>query len=253
MKTFKRGLQFLITLVFITNVAIAQEAPTMFVVHTDNVNFDKLPQYEKSIKDLKENCSKHDLKDIDWTAISIEDGRYVYVSPITSMADLDKRPMAQLAEKMGKEAMEKLFDDMDQCYDSYSNAVVHHIPELSYMPEGFSLEGKNHREYHFLYYPPKNAKAIKEAIGKVKELFESKGIKNGYNMYHSGFGSNGNYYMVSIAGKDDVDIATGGQENDKLFGEDKGDTFFNVIKLTTKYDQVEGTIRPDLSYYPTKD
>nr|WP_321235252.1 hypothetical protein [uncultured Psychroserpens sp.] len=251
MKFFKRGLLFLITAVFATNFANAQDAPTMFVVHTDNVKFEKLPQYEQAAKSLKDNCVKHEIEGLNWTAISIEDGRYVYVSPIKNMADLDKDPMAPLFEKMGEEAAEKLFDDMNQCYDSHSNAIVHHSPELSYIPEGYSSEGKNHREYHFLYYPPKHGKAMKEAMGKVKELFKSKGIKNGYNVYHSGFGSEESYYMVSIAGKDDVSIAMGGKENDKLFGDDKGPTFFNVIKLTSKYDQVEGDIRPDLSYNPS--
>ncbi|WP_460218761.1 hypothetical protein [Psychroserpens sp. MEBiC05023] len=251
MKTLKTGLVLLITMIFAVNFGNSQDTPTMFVVHTDNVKFEKLPQYEKAAKSLKDNCAKHDIKGLNWTAISIEDGRYVYVSPIKSMADLDNDPMAPLFEKMGKEAAEKLFSDMNQCYDSHSNAIVHHSPDLSYIPEGYSSEGKNHREYHFLYYPPKHGKAMKEAMMKVKELFESKGIKNGYNVYHSGFGSEESYYMVSIAGKDDVSIAMGGQENDKLFGDDKGPTFFNVIKLTSKYDQVEGDIRPDLSYNPS--
>ncbi|WP_298901553.1 hypothetical protein [uncultured Psychroserpens sp.] len=253
MKTLKRGLIILISVVFAANISYAQDAPTMFVVHTDNVKFEKIPQYEQAAKSLKDNCVKHDIKGVNWTTISVEDGRYVYVSPIENMADLDKNPMAPLFEKMGEEAAGKLFNDMDQCYDSHNNSIIHYNAELSYTPEGYSTEGKNHREYHFLYYPPKNAKAMKEAMAKVKALFESKGIKNGYSIYHSGFGSPESYYMVSIAGKDDVAIAMGGKENDEIFGDDKGDTFFNVIKLTSKYDQVEGDIRPDLSYTPTKE
>ena len=43
-----------------------------------------------------------------------------------------------------------------------------------------------------------------------------------------------------------------GKENDVLLGDDKATTFFKVIKLTTKYDQIEASIRPDLSYYSSK-
>ena len=242
------------TLLFAFNLANAQdEQPTMFVVHTDNVNFDMMPKYEQLAKQLKENCEKYNVQGVNWTAISIEDGRYVYVSPIKNMAELDKNPMAGLAEKMGKDAMGKMFNEMDDCYDSHSNAVVHFKPELSYIPEGYNDEGKNHREYHFLYYSPKNAKEMKEGMAKVKEMFKTKGVKNGYSVYHSGFGSEGSYYMVSISGKDDLDIAQGGKENDELLGDDKAKQhFMNVIRLTTKYDQVEGDIRPDLSYSPSK-
>ena len=37
--------------------------------------------------------------------------------------------------------------------------------------------------------------AMKEAMTKVKEMFEAKGVKNGYEVYHSGFGSDGPYYQ----------------------------------------------------------
>ncbi|OUR91781.1 hypothetical protein A9Q87_08210 [Flavobacteriales bacterium 34_180_T64] len=257
MKLLNRGLLILVLALFTCNISFAQEekkedAPIMFSVHTDNVKFAMMPQYEKLAKQLKENCEKHNVQGVDWTAISIEDGRYVFVSQIENMAELDKNIFAELFEKMGKEAAGAMFDKMDECYDSHSNSITHYIPALSYHPEGYSSEGKNHREYHFLYYAPKDGKAMGEAMEGVKKLFEAKGVKNGYSVYHSGFGSEESYFMVSIAGTSDMSIAQGGMENDKLLGDEKDATFFNVIKLTTKYDQVEGTIRPDLSYYPKK-
>lgn len=253
MKILKKGILILVVIVFAINISHSQDAPTMFVVHTDNVKFEKIPEYEQASKSLKENCEKHAIADLTYTAISVEDGRYVYVSPIENMAELDKNPMGALFEKMGKEAAGKLFSDMDQCYDSHGNAVIHHLPKLSYRPDAYTTEGKNFREYHFLYYSPKNGKALEEAIMKIKELFQSKGVKNGYDVYHSGFGSEESYYMVSVAGEDNMDIAMIGKENDKLLGEERGPTFFNMIKLTSRYDQVEGQIRPDLSYYPAKE
>jgi len=75
---------------------------------------------------------------------------------------------------------------------------------------------------------------MKDGMAQVKAMFKTKGVKNGYDVYHSGFGSEESYYMIS------------------LFGGDKAATFFNVIKLTTKHDQVEASFRPDLSYYPSK-
>ncbi|WP_299117154.1 hypothetical protein [uncultured Winogradskyella sp.] len=258
MKIFKKGILILLTAVFTFNFSYSQEKekeqqPTMFVVHTDNVKFEMMPKYEEISKKFKTVCEENDIKDMTWTTISVEDGRYVYVSPITNMADLDKNPMESLAKKIGEEEMKKMFDGMDECYDSHSDAIVHFMPELSYMPEGYNTQDKNQREYHFLYYSPKNGKEMKEAMAKVKEMFETKGVKNGYEVYHSGFGSDENYFMVSIAGTSDVAIAQGGEENDKILGDERKATFWNVIKLTTKYDQVEASIRPDLSYYPSNE
>lgn len=254
MKIFKKGMLALMTVVFAFNVSNAQdEQPTMFAVHTDNVNFNMMAQYEGLAKQLKDNCEKYNIKDASWTAISVEDGRYVYVTPIKSMADLDKNPMGDLAEKMGEEEMGEMFEKMNECYDSHSDEIVHFIPKLSYLPEGYNTQDKNYREYHFLYYSPKDAKGMSESMEKVRDMFKAKGVKNGYEVYHSGFGSEESYYMVAIAGEDGLSIAKGGKENDELLGDDKDATFYNVIKLTTKYDQVEATIRPDLSYAPSNE
>ncbi len=255
MRTLTNGLLILALTVFTFNVTLAQDydGPTMFSVHTDNVKFEKMMQYEESAKELKDNFVKYNIQDVNWTAISIEDGRYVYVSPIKSMADLDKNDMATLFEKMGKEEASAMFKKMNECYDSHSNNVVHYNPNLSYHPEGEITEGKNYREYHFLYYPPRNSTAMRDGMKAVKALFESKGIKSGYSVYHSGFGSEEGYYMVSISAKDDVEIAQNGKANDEAFGKDGEAVFFNVIQLTTRYDQVTGRVRPDLSYYPKKE
>ncbi len=58
--------------------------------------------------------------------------------------------------------------------------------------------------------------------------------------------------MVSIAAKGELEIAQNGKINDEAFGAEKDAVFFKVISLTSRYDQVEGTIRPDLSYSPKK-
>lgn len=252
MKNFKKGVYFQLVALFVTCSIWAQDnQPTMFTVHTDNVKFNKIMQYEEAAKELKSNFEKHNINDVSWTALSIEDGRYVYVSAIENMAELDKNIMAGLYEKMGEKAADAMFEKMDECYDSHSNSIVHYLPKMSYHPESEgSMEGKNHREYHFLYYAPKNAKAMKEGMMEIHDMFKNRNIKNGYSVYHSGFGSPESYYMVSISAKDGLEIAQNGKLNDETFTEEDQAKFFEVIQLTTRYDKVEGRLRPDLSYYP---
>lgn len=227
------------------------KAPTMFVVHTDHVKFDKMQQYEAVAKEMRDLMEKHQIKDGYYTTLSIEDGRYVYVSPISSMADLDKNPMGDLYEKVGEEKFAAMFSKMDDCYDNHHDNIVHRIDDLSYMPEGYSTEGKNYREYHFLYYAPRNSAAMNKAMAGVKAMFESKNIKNGYEVYHSGFGDDESYYMVAVSGTDAMAIAQGGKSNNELMGDEGQAALYEVIKLASKYDQVEGNMRPDLSYLPT--
>ena len=56
--------------------------------------------------------------------------------------------------------------------------------------------------------------------------------------------------MVSIAAEDQMDLAKSGQENDAAFGPEGQAVFYEVIKLTSDYEKIEGRVRPDLSYSP---
>jgi hypothetical protein len=251
MKSVKQLFKVLALIFLVGNFAYAQgEQPIMFSVHTDYVNFNKMTQYEEAAKQLKDECVKHDIKDANWMTVSAEDGRYMYVTPIKNMADLDKNTMSGLYEKMGEEEAGKMFKKMNECYDSHGDHIVYYIPELSYNPEGYSRDGMNEREYHFLYYSPQNGAALGEAMKGIKDLWAEKGVKYGYNVYHSGFGSDKGYFMVAIAGKNAMYFAETGEENDKLLGEDGQKALYDMIQLTYKYDQVNADIRPDLSYTP---
>ncbi|NNE32162.1 MAG: hypothetical protein HKN40_07315, partial [Winogradskyella sp.] len=81
--------------------------------------------------------------------------------------------------------------------------------------------------------------------------YKTKGIKNGYNVYKSGFGSDEAYYMVEVAGEDFVSIASDGKANSETLGDDGKAALFELIQLASRYDQVNGEIREDLSYYPS--
>lgn len=255
MKQLKFISKLIILVLCTSTITYAQEKeqPPMYVVHTDYVNFNKMAQYEQVAKELKDNCVKHNIQDADWMTVTAEDGRYMYVSEIKNMGELDNNPMASLYKKMGEDAAGAMLNKMDECYDKHGNEIVHYIPELSYNPEGYSREGMNFREYHFLYYHPQNGKALNESMKKIKKMFADKGVKNGYNVYHSGFGSDESYFMVAIAGKSSLHVAQTGEENDALLGDEREAVFFEMIQLASKYDQVNGEIREDLSYSPKKE
>ena len=77
----------------------------MFSVHEDRVIPSKVMEYEKTAKMLADKFREHNISGGDYLTTSTDNFRYLYVSPIEKMADLDENPgMAQLSEKMGQEA-----------------------------------------------------------------------------------------------------------------------------------------------------
>lgn len=248
MRILKKGILFLSLFAFLA-ITAQDQPPTMYHVHMDNVKFSKIQQYEEAVKEMHDAMVEHNIQGT-WNAFSISDGRFVFSTPIEKMADLDKNPMGELYEKMGAEKAGAMFKKMNECYDSHTDYIVHYSPELSYQPENTSPSDGNYREYHFMYYAPKDSEGMYEGMKAIKELFKSKGISNGYSVFHSGFGSPDSYYMVAVSGENELELAQNGQDNDKKLGPESQATFYKVIGLTTKYEQLEGRFRPEISYQP---
>ena len=248
MKLLKNTLLYLSILCLSFNLSQAQNK--MFSVHQDNVKPSMIGEYEKIAKEFNAACEEHNVQ-TSWITATTGDLRYMYVSEIENMADLDKRPFADMAKAMG-DAFGDLFNQFDKCYDSHSSYVIVMDDELTYMPEGFSQtqEGQNHRKYFYLYYTPENGAKIREGMKAVKELFASKGSKEYYRVYRNGFGTAESYYMVAISSKDEVDSATRGKANDELLGPNRYETFNKVMNYATRLEELSGAIRPDLAYSP---
>ncbi|MBT8264116.1 MAG: hypothetical protein HKN52_00180 [Eudoraea sp.] len=224
-----------------------------FWVHEDVVKPSMVAEYEEVCKDLVGNMKTHNIQETAFIVSSTVDNRYLYISPLNNMADLDKPVFATLAEKMGGDAMSALFARMDKCYDIEHDYVINLEPELSYMPGGITLtpEGQDYRKFHYLHISPGNRAVVKEKMKAVKAMFASKGSKTHYRVYSSGFGTRGEFYLVAVAAKDPVDYAQKGMENNALLGEDGQKTMMDLFSNLLDYEEIAGSMRPDMAYAPS--
>ena len=254
MKKCKIPVLLVLALLFVSSIWAQEKKTQAYWVHQDNVNLSKTLAYEAAAKELTALLKENNIQDENWLASSTSDGRYMYVTPINNMADLDKPLFKSLTDKIGKEKLYILFDKMDKCYNSHTNYIIHLDKELSYMPNGITLtpEGENFREFHFLHFTPGNAAEVKKQMKAVRALFANKESKVYYRVYRTGFGAPNDYYMVAVAAKDPIDMAQRGADNDKLLGEEGNKTFGTLFNNLSKYEKVEGRIRSELGYSPSK-
>ena len=168
-----------------------------------------------------------------------------------NFAELDKPLYADMAKEMGDD-WSNLFMSFDTCYDSHTDFVITLINNLSYMPEGMSQmqEGQNYRKWYYIYYTPENGQKMFEAMKAVKELFVSKNSKEYYRIYRSGFGCPENFYLVAVSAKDELDAAMTSKANDELLGDEWKEVFGKVMDVASRFDQISGWMRPELSYSP---
>jgi len=247
MKTIKATFLMALLLSFTFNFSQAQQR---YQIHVDNVKPSMVGEYEKTAKAFVDACNKYNPEG-PWITASTNDMKYMYISPMENFAELDKNVFADMSKAMGDE-YGKMFQDFDKCYDSHSDFVITLAEGLTYMPEGISQtqEGLNYRNWYYLYYTPENSRNVWEAMKGVKQLFESKGSKNSYRVYRSGFGCPENFYLVAVSAKDELDSAMRGKANEELLGEERGPVFENLMKYVSRFEEVTGYMRPDLSYTP---
>jgi len=245
MKTIKTIILCLVIGCFTLNFTYAQQR---YQVHVDYVKPYKYEDYIKISKEFIKACNEHQPA-TSWVTVSTSDDRFMYVSPIENFADLDKDPFAGMAEKMG-DNFGKIFEQFNECYDKHSNYVLVLNDELSYMPNGISQtqEGQNYRTFYMMYHTPSNHGKLKEAIKGVKKMFEEKGSKEYYRIYHSGFGNDEEYFMVAISAKDPIDAATRSKANDELLGDSAKEVFGKLMQATERFEEFTGWMRPDLFY-----
>ncbi len=252
MKYFKT-IMLIATLMLTSNPALNAQNQK-YTIHADYVK----PSMEKEYVDVSKvfvaECKKYNLQNADWMEARLDNGTYLTIEAISNMAALDVNSYAPLADKMGAANFQALLDRYSKCYDKHGSYVVTLIKDLTYMPDGAvaTQEGMNYRKYHYLYVTPSISKMIAEKLKAIKELYVKKGSKEYYRVYHSGYGTLGEFYLVVISAKDELSYAKQSNENDALIGDEGKKLLDDLFQNISRYDPVTGYMQPDLSYTATK-
>lgn len=252
MKTIKQTLLAVTLLLVATFTLNAQNQ--MFTIHADYVKPSMEKEYVSLCKEYVEACKKHNLQNADFTTVRLDNGTYLTFETIANMAALDVDSSAPLAEKMGAANFQALLARFNKCYDRHGSYVVNRIESLTYMPEGAmaAQEGNNYRKYHYLYVTPSTAASVGAKIKAIKDLYVKKGSKEYFRVYHSGYGTLGEFFLVAVSAKDEQSYAIQSDANDKLLGDEIKPLMDDLLQNISRYDPITGYIRPDLSYITTK-
>ena len=241
------------TLMLTANLALNAQNQK-FSIHADYVKPSMESEYVEISKAFVAECKKYNLQNADWTQLRLDNGAYLTFEAIPNMAALDVNYYAPLSDKMGAANFQALLDRFSKCYDRHGSYIITRIENLTYMPDGAraAQEGQNYRKYHYLYVTPSTSKMITEKMKAVKDLFAKKGSKEYYRVYHSGFGTLGEFFLVVISAKDELSYAKQSNDNDALIGDEGKKLLDDLFENISRYDQVTGYILPDLSYTATK-
>ncbi|MDX1543849.1 MAG: hypothetical protein R3214_07875 [Christiangramia sp.] len=251
MKSTKENLTAIIMMLFIfISIHAQNDRYQLYLVHEDHVKEGMKDKHQQADKVIINAAKEHKMKGMSWITFQADDNRVMYLSPIESMAELDKNPFEDLEKKMGKDQFQELFEPYADTYTEHGDYILRLDKDLSYMPDGITQtpEGQNYRELIYYHIPPGAGEKAEQLAQAVKQLYTRKKSKVHYRVYKSGFGNMGNYYMVAVAAESPEALEKLRNENMELLGDEGKKIFDQVENVTSKQEKVTGYLKPELSY-----
>jgi hypothetical protein len=205
-------------------VAAAQEedGPQMFFVHQEVVKPSMVAEYEAAADDWVEMMRGSEAANgkIAYYAYSGPQIGYVYVLPIDDFADFAEIGEAfdAVAEEIGepwKEAGER------------SNTAAH---------------------WDFWYALPDKTEDLEAVAKEFVELYVSKGLDTGWNVYQAITGGDLPLYVVSVLAKDEADFHANEARLNEIVGAEAEKLGMKALKAARRVEPFIGWFRPDLSY-----
>lgn len=220
-----------------------------FVIHEDPVKPHMTEEYENAAHHLNKLSSQHKL-DASWLTVHLDDNRFLYVTPIKNMAELDKNIFEPLQKNMSKEDFGKIWSGFDKSYENHHDYILRLDKELSYMPAGMTINptGMPYRHFTYYYVAPENVEKVEMIGRKFKELYANKGVQQHYRIYRNGFGEPRIYYLVVSAAKDEEDHARMNAARKQKLGDEGKALYEKLMKHVTGVEHVTGWVRNDMSY-----
>lgn len=258
MKRYTRflAMALLFSLIFASSLKGQEKgASQMMVVHEDVVKPSMTAQYEEASKNMVAQLKAHNAQDIGYNTARTDDGRYLHISPIESLSDLEKNPMNDLAETMGGEAVQAMWGKFDGCYDVHLTYIVSLEPSLSHMPDSDDAPTSELTFRHwdeFKVIPGKEAE-IEELFKAHAKVLADNNVDWGYRVYKGGLGMEEGTYVMVRSAEDFSDYTTRRTALMEAHGEALAPIRKQFWGLLREFDHYNGSMRPDLSYAPASE
>jgi len=239
------------------SLAAAQTAqPQWSVMHQEFVRPSMLMKYEDTSKEFIAAVRQHhDASPVfNFTGIAGDDLVYTYVTPISSMSDVEAitSGFGKLAQAVGEAKWGDLMVRNGQTIDSMRDSILMEDPSLSYTPAQPRLKPEEEQYLHVdLYYVQPGREAEADAVAKdFVELYRKKNLPDRYRLFKVVMGWDTPLIIVTTPAKSAADYEARNAQTKQAIGAEGMALFQRAFALTRRFEMHGGWIRPDLSLEP---
>lgn len=143
----------------------------------------------KSWKNVIVKMKEHQVP-MTMQCFTTDDNRFLLVSPIDNMAQLDKDPLQKMGEAIGPEGMKEIFMPMYENAGNLKNYIVRMPANLSYMPD--SEENPNadapYRMWTYMKFKPEAGMMIADFAKEAQAIYQKHNAPIGYWFFRDEMG-----------------------------------------------------------------
>jgi len=210
----------------------------------------KVAQFEEALKNQVALYGEAEFP-YSWFAASTEDFHYYFGIQVEDHAAVDQvfAAFEKIKEKLGAD-WDALHESFAGTEESLRVSRWNLRRDLSYTPEKARLKPEQmaFTEWSFVYFTPgTEAKAGKNAK-RWRELYESKGAPDGFDVWVGGLGTESPAYCWVGTGKSPGDYFTSAGETEKLLGEETEPLWKEMLTILKRYERKLGKGRPELAF-----
>jgi hypothetical protein len=221
------------------------------LIRDDFVKPSMTDHYEASLSDLAMFLEENDVKQVNYITQLQDNYTYSHVSVINNLDDINGGLKDFIHGEKRSAEFDLIWDDLNQTIEGYRYYVVKYEPELSYVPDGkVWLEDAPFRRWNYLYFEPGTEDEANDIILAWKNLYENKGVKNGFRVFKGVVGLEQPVILFTTWAKDPLDYQVKLQDNMGLLGDEGAILWMAMMQIVSDVEVVEGWFLPQYSYLP---
>lgn len=255
----KRTVAVLTTFLFCVLAVSAQAPPRgqLLSIYEEQVKPGRVAEYERLSREFLDTLRQAGASgpSFDFSVMSTDDFRYIWVVPVANMAALDQmeRDWEAVGKKVGEQRWGDLMRRAGEPVQHYAHFLVREAPDLSYMPEHVENAGPENtacRLDHFYMHPGSDA-AVRKFGTAWRELLNRRKVRRGFRVYASTHGPELPVWTVMACGRDAQHIASLDQHQQQAIGEEGSKLLQQFWSLVRRVEQTRTRARPEFAYPKT--
>jgi hypothetical protein len=159
--------------------------------------------------------------------------------------------MAYITGQKSSDEFNLIWDELNESLENFRFYVVKYDHEFSYVTDGRAwLEEYPFRKWNYYHFTPGSETEVDQLLAAWKNLYEQKGIDNGYRVFRGVIGIDQPVVIFTSWAKTPLEHQQNLEKNNELLGEEGSILWISMLELARKVETIEGWYLPQYSYQP---